>query len=68
MEYHYGMRLRGFSPGAQPTDGLIRAIDCTEGPYYSLLTYNRRLFLSEVNDYDLAEIGVTEKRWEATAR
>lgn len=62
MLYLYGMRLRGFSPGAQPKEGLSCALDdiaavtyhMPDGrPYWSVLVYTRKLTDKEVNDYDL---------------
>lgn len=40
--YKYGMRLRGFSPGCQPLDGLRRAEEGDE-TYYDFLFYYRPL-------------------------
>lgn len=59
--YLYGMRLRGFSPGCQPTNGFI---DCREdimGEYYNVLAYNRMLTRQEMRDYDLDFIGKRQK-------
>lgn len=50
--YKYGMRLRGFSMGCQPMNGLIDWQD-TDGKYYSELTYNRKLSTEECEQYDL---------------
>lgn len=55
-EYRYGMRLRGFSPGCQPMNGLIRREDDPFGEYWDILIYNRRLTDREVMDYELEEI------------
>lgn len=52
-EYRYGMRLRGFSPGCQPMNGLIRREDDPFGEYWDILIYNRRLTDREVKDYEL---------------
>lgn len=57
MKYTYGMRLRGFSPGCQPKDGLVQRIDDTTGKYYDILEYNRKLTEKEIRDYELDEIG-----------
>jgi hypothetical protein len=58
--YVYGMRLRGFSPGCQPKDGLIERIDPTDAmgrKYYDLVAYSRKLTDKEVNGYDLDYLG-----------
>ena len=55
--YMYGMRLRGFSPGCQPKDGLVQRHDDTTGKYYDILEYNRKLTEKEIRDYELDEIG-----------
>ena len=59
-KYLYGMRLRGFSPGCQPMQGLIEAEYDESGEYYSLLTYDRKLTEKEIHDYELAEVGEYE--------
>ena len=56
--YKYGMRLRGFSIGCQPMNGLIDWQD-TEGKYYSELTYRRKLSTEECEQYDLDFLGET---------
>lgn len=59
--FTYGMRLRGFSPGCQPMNGLIEHRSTPQGPYYDLLTYDHELTEKEMQDYELdfvqAEIG-----------
>ena len=52
-EYFYGMRLRGFSIGAQPTNGLIRREDSTSDRYHDILVYDRKLTEKELADYEL---------------
>ena len=52
----YGMRLRGFSPGCQPKDGLVQRHDDTTGKYYDILEYNRKLTEKEIQDYELDEL------------
>lgn len=55
----YGMRLRGFSPGAQPKNGLVGVVDrLTDGfrGYYDILLYNRPLTADEIRDYELDEL------------
>ena len=51
--YIYGMRLRGFSPGAQPKEGLLFRKDSPWKKYYDLLTYSRKLTEQETEQYDL---------------
>ena len=57
MEYKYGMRLRGFSIGCQPMDGLIDWYDDESGRYWSILTYNRMLTKEECKQYSLDYLG-----------
>lgn len=54
--YKYGMRLRGFSIGCQPMNGLLTAED-GDGEYYSYLYYERKLTDKELEDYELDFIG-----------
>ena len=54
--YVYGMRLRGFSIGCQPMDGLIERRDDPTGRYHDLLVYDRPLTPKELEDYELDEI------------
>ena len=60
--YKYGMRLRGYSPGAQPRQGLINVDDGTDyveryGRYYhSILTYDRKLTEHELFAYELDDL------------
>lgn len=60
MRYLYGMRLRGFSPGCQPKQGLVERRDAT-GRYYDILAYNRPLTEAEVRDYELDYMGVEDE-------
>lgn len=53
--YVYGMRLRGFSPGCQPMDGLDAVVEWNK-KYYNILIYNRELTDEEVRDYELDRI------------
>lgn len=55
-EYVYGMRLRGFSPGCQPMEGLLEWRD-GGNQYHDLLVYNRKLTDKEMRDYELDFIG-----------
>ena len=57
--FAYGMKLRGFSPGCQPQEGLFgtigkEAVEKTK--YHDILLYNRRLTKQEREDYDLDEL------------
>ena len=58
--YKYGMRLRGFSPGAQPRQGWLDAGTDPEGKYWNTLFYNRKLTDEECRDYELDFIGCEE--------
>lgn len=60
--YAYGMRLRGFSPGCQPKDGLVERVDSNTRKYYDILLYNRPLTDKEIFDYDLTYIPVLDWR------
>lgn len=60
-KYVYGMRLRGFSIGCQPMNGLIGRIDSPTEDYYDLIVYSRQLTDSEVRDYELSYIGEREE-------
>ena len=61
--YRYGMRLRGFSPGAQPREGLLYAEDGSDKVstygrmYHNILVYRRRLTEQELRDYELDYLG-----------
>lgn len=52
-EYRYGMRLRGFSPGCQPMNGLLRTEEDPLGDYWDILVYDRELTESEAKSYEL---------------
>ena len=54
-EYRYGMRLRGYSPGAQPK-GVLRREDDTTGRYHDIIVYERQLSADEIRDYELEEL------------
>ncbi|MBO5918749.1 MAG: hypothetical protein J6Q14_08295 [Oscillospiraceae bacterium] len=60
--YAYGMRLRGFSPGCQPIDGLVERVDSNTEKYYDILLYNHPLTDKEISDYDLTYIPVLDWR------
>lgn len=55
MMYKYGMRLRPFSLGCQPKDGLLFVRD--DNRYWNILIYNRKLTDQEVSDYELDYLG-----------
>ena len=65
--YKYGMRLRGFSPGAQPKEGLLYAEDGSDKVstygrlYHNILVYDRRLTEQELRDYELDYLGGTHE-------
>ena len=54
--YLYGMRLRGYSPGAQPS-GVIKRKDDPNGKYHDILWYKKELTEKECRDYELDYIG-----------
>ena len=58
--YYYGMRLRGFSPGCQPMDGLIRRIDSDSPRWHDVLVYRRPLTADELKNYELDFIAEVE--------
>lgn len=53
----YGMRLRGFSPGCQPKDGLVERQDDVTGKYHDILVYDRELTEDELKNFELDFIG-----------
>ena len=59
--YKYGMRLRGFSIGGQPSKGVVDAMPDESGKYWDFLLYNRKLTDKEVADYELDYIGETDE-------
>ena len=54
-EYRYGMRLRGYSPGAQPK-GVLRREDDQTGRYHDIIVYDRQLSADEIRAYELDEL------------
>lgn len=58
--HKYGMRLRGFSIGCQPKEGLVERIDDHTGRYYDILVYDRMLTGQEVTDFELTYLGKAE--------
>ena len=57
----YGMRLRGFSIGCQPMNGLIRREDDTSGKYHDILMYDRELTEKELVEYELDDLNKNKK-------
>ena len=55
MEYRYGMRLRGFSPGCQPKEGLVGREDGGM-KYHDIVVYSRPLTDRELTDYELDDL------------
>ena len=56
MKFLYGMRLRGFSIGCQPMNGLLGVEDFSTAngkSYWSVIAYDRELTEKEVDDYEL---------------
>lgn len=65
MNYLYGMRLRGASPGAQPkgfeiVTELYKSLGGSR--YYDILRYDRILTEDEQNQYDLDYLGCYKGR------
>lgn len=58
--YAYGMRLRGFSLGCQPMDGLAARRDDMTGKYWDILIYSRKLTDREQAMYELDYLGEVE--------
>ena len=58
--YWYGMRLRGYSPGAQP-DGVVFWLPGFDTGYYDVLAYDLPLADKQISDYDLDFLGHTTK-------
>ena len=59
IHYMYGMRLRGFSPSAQPK-GVTERRDDTTGRYHDIILYPFRLSDAQVRDYELDYLGKEE--------
>lgn len=57
IEYKYGMRLRGFSPGCQPKGNLVERQDDPTGKYYDILVYSEWLDTKTTEAYDLDYLG-----------
>lgn len=56
INFRYGMRLRGFSPGAQPKKDFVKREDDRSGKYYDILVYSRRLTDREIVQYELDDL------------
>ena len=56
----YGMRLRGFSPGAQPMEGWVDAETDPLDEYWNVLVYKRKLSRREEVEFDLDYLGKRE--------
>ena len=56
-EYRYGMRLRPFSIGCQPMEGLDRCEDDPSRKYWDILVYTRKLSYEELKEFELDFIG-----------
>lgn len=57
LVFKYGMRLRGFSPGAQPKEGWLDAEVDPLDEYWNVIVYNRPLTEKEIKEYDLDYLG-----------
>ena len=53
MSWFYGMRLRGFSLGCQPMEGLVKRWDDPTGTYWDILEYKEKLTKEQESQYDL---------------
>ena len=60
--YAYGMRLRGFSPGAQPR-GVLERQDDRSGRYYDIIIYDHAL-----TDKEVRPRGVLERQDDRSGR
>lgn len=61
LVYKYGMRLRGYSIGAQPTKGFLEREDDPLGDYWDVIIYDRPLSDKERLDYDLDYLGARRR-------
>lgn len=59
--FKYGMKLRGFSMGAQPMEGFIKRHDDPTNKYYDILEYSIPLGKNIIEAYSLEEIKPTEE-------
>ena len=58
--YVYGMRLRGFSLGAQPRENFVDREDDPLGDYWDVLLYSRMMPKETAKAYDLDFLGERE--------
>ena len=58
--YSYGMRNRGYSPGAQPK-GVAERKDDVSGKYFDIIEYERQLTEREIRDYELDDLTSNER-------
>ncbi len=65
MFYKYGMRLRGFSIGCQPTKNLWRVLDDKSGKYHNILIYTRPLNDHEQEEFELDYLGEIGNDWKS---
>lgn len=56
-KYRYGMKLRGYSIGCQPMEGLRDVKEDRTGRYYDILGYDRQLTPREMEAYELTYLG-----------
>ncbi|BAG09104.1 hypothetical protein [Finegoldia magna] len=56
MKYMYGMKVRGFSLGCQPKDGLLGLSDKSSDKYYDIIEYSRKLTEEEIEKYELVPV------------
>ena len=59
--FMYGMRLRPFSIGCQPMNGLIQVEDDKTGKYWNILIYANPLNDHEQEVYELDYLGERQK-------
>lgn len=62
MRYVYGMRLRGYSIGCQPMDGLKFVMDSRDKKYHDILVYDRELNDAELFNYELDFLGTLKEK------
>jgi hypothetical protein len=55
--FMYGMRLRPFSIGCQPMNGLVRVEDDNTGKYWDILFYANPLNDHEQDSFELDYLG-----------
>ena len=55
MRYIYGLKMRPFSPGAQPKEGFLYANEESKLAKYGIVCYDRELSEQEVDEYELVD-------------